>query len=302
MSPQFWGTNEAKIIPFGSLNDRLFNRFRVSRSHAHTKNFYHQHDYFQVWYMEYGSCVHHLNGFDFMQQTGDMIIVPPYLGHYLDTTDSGRFTLICVEFSEQFVDSAAAGIDNNSLFNLIYLKPILDYSAKGTPLLHFDGHAAEHITHVLDDLYAEYIRRDQFYETLVRADMTKLLTLIMCEFEAQHNVEENHIFAQYRASIQEALHYIDENFTQKIYLDDVCKRALMSTSAFSSIFKNITGKTLVEYLNYLRVLRAKDLLVQTNHTILEVGLCCGFRDAVNFSRVFKKITGYQPTVYRKIHT
>ncbi len=302
MYPDFSFAGEAKVIPFHNLNGVIANQFRITRNHAHVKNIYHQHDYFQIWYMEYGSCVHHLNGFDFSQSTGDMIIVPPYLGHYLNTSGSGNFELVCVEFSEHFIDSAAADINKSSLFNLIYLKPLLDYSQEGNPILHFDGLDADNITHVLNDLFDEYIRQDQFFTTLVRADMTKLLTFIVRQFESRRSMDGDRIFAQYRASIQEALRYIDENFTQKIYLNDVCKKALMSTSAFSSIFKNITGKTLVEYLNYLRVLRAKDLLIQTDKSVLEIGLDCGFRDAVNFSRVFKKITGHQPTTYRKIFT
>lgn len=299
---QFYGENQnSHLVPFANLAGKVVNRFRVSKSHAHVKNFYHKHDYFQIWYMNYGQCIHHINGTDFLQTKGDLIIIPPFLSHYLDTTNSLNIELICVEFSEQFIDDAVSDISKTSLFNLIYLEPLVSYAKDAHPILHFEGSVEENICHVLSNLFDEYVRQDKFFSTLVRSDMTKLLTLIVRQYEMQGSIEKDALFAKYRVSIQDALKYIDNNFTQKLYLNDVCKKALMSPSSFSYIFKNITGKTLVEYLNYLRVLRASDLLCKTDKTILEIGLECGFRDAINFSRVFKKFTGYQPSTYRKLY-
>ena len=274
--------------------------FRATRACVNVKNPLHQHDFFQFFYMEEGSCIHHINGFEFTQKTGDLVVIPPYLTHYLDTEASGDFSLIQIEFSDQLIDTELSALNRESFFNLVYLAPLINFSKFGDPILHFEGDEAEQLLHICNDLISIYPRQDPFFTTMARADVTKFLTLIIYKFASVKTIEQDRVFSQYRSSVQEALSYIDQNFTRKLYLQDICKKAMMSSSAFSSIFKNITGKTLVEYINYLRVLRAKELLMSSDKTILEIGLECGFRDAVNFSRTFKKITGYQPTHYRKM--
>lgn len=290
-----WG-----LLPYAKVEGNEVNRILVDRSQVKIRNPLHQHDYFQLWYMQKGSCIHHVNGTDFMQSTGDMIIIPPFLDHYLDTSKSNEVNLIRVAFSDDFIDSAIDQAYQESLYHLIYFEPLIHYPKQIRPILQFAGESAMHIEQILEDLLDEYERRDTFFSTIVRSDMARLLTLIAREYEGYLTGEKNQIFADYRVSIQDALNYIDTHFTKKIYLKDAAQKAMMSPRSFSYIFKTITGKTFVEYLNYVRTLHAAELLIHTDKTLLEIGLDCGFRDAVNFSRVFKKITGYQPSAYRSL--
>ena len=65
-------------------------------------------------------------------------------------------------------------------------------------------------------------------------------------------------------------------------------------------FKEDTGKTPLEYLTWLRLTLAKNLLIQDNFNgIANVALRCGFKDSFYFSTCFKKHTGLTPTQYRK---
>ena len=63
-------------------------------------------------------------------------------------------------------------------------------------------------------------------------------------------------------------------------------------------FKEYTGKTVNEYLTEYRIYIAKQLLEDTEKSILEIALECGFNEASYFIRIFKRQTGISPLKYR----
>ncbi|WP_276357456.1 response regulator transcription factor [Cohnella caldifontis] len=90
-------------------------------------------------------------------------------------------------------------------------------------------------------------------------------------------------------------HYADENLS----LQDMCRHALMSTSYFSSLFKQHTGETFVEYLTGVRMAKAKELLLHSSLKFYEIAEKVGYADPNYFSFLFKKRTGRSPKEYRE---
>lgn len=258
----------------------------------------HSHDYVQMWYVKNGHYRHHLNGVDFKLTRGNLFIVPPYMAHFVDTTGCREAELVACEFSGDFMRIAAQD-DAEHLFDIVYLEPILIHCKTLEPSLYFHGSAAEELESLLSELEHEYNERDRFYSTMIRANVLRLLALIARQYGEQRDFTRDEMFARYRNAVNRALQYIDAHFTEKIYLEDVCRIALMSPSAFSAIFKNITGSTFTEYLLYRRVSKARDLLSETTRPVTDISLDCGFNDPTYFHRVFKKITGISPGQYRK---
>lgn len=103
-----------------------------------------------------------------------------------------------------------------------------------------------------------------------------------------------------KVQVERAIEYIRENYNDKgISLNSVCKHLFISTSYFSLIFKNNTGKTFVEYLTKVRVEKAMELLKTTNMKSYEISNRVGYDDPHYFSLIFKKETGMTPTEYRE---
>jgi two-component system response regulator YesN len=97
-----------------------------------------------------------------------------------------------------------------------------------------------------------------------------------------------------------ALDYIDKNYgNSEVSLNSVCNYLAMSTSYFSSIFKNYTGETFIESLTKKRIDTAKNLIENTALKSYEVANDVGFSDPHYFSITFKKHTGFTPTEYAK---
>ena len=79
----------------------------------------------------------------------------------------------------------------------------------------------------------------------------------------------------------------------------MCAYLAMSTSYFSSIFKNYTGETFIEALTKKRIEKAKILLKNTQKKTYEIAAEVGYGDPHYFSSAFKKMTGMTPREYAK---
>ena len=86
---------------------------------------------------------------------------------------------------------------------------------------------------------------------------------------------------------------------EPIFIEDVARLAMLSQSYFSYLFKAITHKTFVEYLNSLRIQKAMDLLKVTNDLVVDVCFESGFKNVNHFNRTFKSMVGVSPMQYRK---
>lgn len=102
------------------------------------------------------------------------------------------------------------------------------------------------------------------------------------------------------SKIYKALVFVDKNYALQISLEEISDVVNMNPSYFCRVFKKVTGKTLMEYINYVRVWKAENLLTSTEKSILDISVETGFSSVSYFNRVFKKSKGTSPAVYRKI--
>jgi len=99
--------------------------------------------------------------------------------------------------------------------------------------------------------------------------------------------------------ISDAKLYMSQNFTNaNLMLQDVAKAVNMSNSRFSTVFSQQTGQTFTEYLIYLRLSKAKELLKTTGIKSSQIARDVGYNDAHYFSYIFKKNIGLTPSDYR----
>lgn len=92
--------------------------------------------------------------------------------------------------------------------------------------------------------------------------------------------------------------YIQENFHRTITRDSIAQRFNISPNHLSRLFRQQGHMTLVDYLTWVRMERAKFMLKKYHFRLNEVATRCGFQDVNYFFRVFKERTGMTPSQYR----
>jgi AraC family transcriptional regulator len=96
----------------------------------------------------------------------------------------------------------------------------------------------------------------------------------------------------------QVLDYINDYLNQDIKLADLAALLDMSQFHFSRLFKQSIGITPYQYLLQQRVERAKQLLKQTERSIMDIALECGFNSHSHLSKQFRQVTGMSPRAYR----
>ena len=103
-------------------------------------------------------------------------------------------------------------------------------------------------------------------------------------------------------AVAKARSFIAEHQTEEISLGDVARAVNMSAFYFCKTFRKVTGVTFVDYLARLRVESVKNLLLDPHKRISEAAFEAGFQSLSQFNRVFRRVAGEAPTVYReKLH-
>ena len=131
--------------------------------------------------------------------------------------------------------------------------------------------------------------------------------------ESLANVLAVHLLRQYAASkpriaiyegglperqVLQVLEYINEHLNQDIKLADLAQLLGMSQFHFSHLFKQSLGTAPYQYLLQQRVERAKQLLKQTDQSIMDIAFLCGFNSHSHLSKQFRQFTGMTPKAYR----
>lgn len=95
--------------------------------------------------------------------------------------------------------------------------------------------------------------------------------------------------------------YIRANYALDLRACDIAEMIRITPNYFSSIFKQETGRSFHEYVNEIRIDKAKELLASTSELVGTIALAVGYKDYKHFAGLFKKQCGVIPTEYRDMH-
>jgi len=250
----------------------------------------HWHEHIQFFYFTSGEALVRCNSKRLDVCAGDLIIINSNELHYCENLcEDLSYYIIRVDLSFLFsnqIDSCQTKFMTPLAENLILFENLIRNDTE--------------ISGCINKIIKEYFGKELGFELAIKSYIYKLIVLLMRryvkkiltkkEFDSQiKNLNQFNII----------LKYIEDNFTEHITIDLLAKMANMSIHHFCRLFKQITGKSAIEYINQMKIEKAVLLLQDSNYNITEIALACGFNDTNYFSRLFKKYKKISPTEIRK---
>lgn len=139
------------------------------------------------------------------------------------------------------------------------------------------------------ELDSRWVAKEDGYELRCRAIlMTLLHTYIESATRRTHS-------DPHTEKLMRIARYLQEHHTRTFQVSELAARAGLSESRFRVLFKRTLGMSVVKYQNVLKVNRAQSLLLSGEHSVSETSKIIGISDVYYFSRMFKKITGMNPS-------
>lgn len=95
------------------------------------------------------------------------------------------------------------------------------------------------------------------------------------------------------------LHILEDNFRRNVKISFYAEKLFMSERNLNIVCQEVMQQSAGEIIETRKLNEAKNLLVSSNKTIAEIGFEIGYNEKAYFSKVFKRKTGYTPTIFRK---
>ncbi len=260
----------------------------------------HRHEYMQINYIYQGKGKHIINNHQFDILKGDIFVIPPYVPHCISENENSGMEIFEFEFVPEFVNHDFERIENaESFMDFAYIEPFLVSENKVKPRLNIMGKIQVEVENILNEALREYREKSSSYQLMIKSLLLKLLVIVGREFtRSVDNSDDHPVFYRYRDAMQSAVLYIEEKYFDDLCIEQMAKKFLLSQSYFSYLFKSITGKTFIEYLNGLRISKALELLKSTDKRVLDICYEVGFRNVNHFNRMFRQLMGISPMEYR----
>ena len=139
----------------------------------------------------------------------------------------------------------------------------------------------------------------------MRGQITQLVELIQSELK--HNPDGKSVRYLYSylysklldSCAAPSIRYISEHYDLPITVNQLAEMENYNVTYYNDWFKQQTGVSPSLYLRHTRIERAKELLVDTEFTVMEIAVMVGYSSNATFTRAFHSITGMTPKAYRE---
>jgi AraC-like DNA-binding protein len=243
----------------------------------------------------------------YVLQEGDMLLLEPGLHHvgYLPAQVDFYFVHMHRETFRPVGEELIPGDYFKKSNQLMYVSDPYNYDLyeSARPLfpkhLHLPAASCKFIIEKIDETIIALSNKDFHYKLLCSSAMLQILLHIANEYRSQVTAAQDGKNTKYgNEKLQIMLTYLQQHYQTKVTGDGIESDLHMNFDHLNRIFKKDTGITIFEYLQLLRINRAKEYLVTTDMRIYEVATTCGFSNEYHFNRVFTKNTGITPLKYR----
>lgn len=146
----------------------------------------------------------------------------------------------------------------------------------------------------------EHNHRDDSSNNAIMGYVYLLITILNRKYTCKkHTPEGYNIYSRKTVMLDKVINLLEDNYSEQLSLQEISEFAKVSKSYLCKEFRDYTGKTISEYINYLRCIKAKEFLISTDIPISEISYICGFSEPNYFTRKFRQIMGKTPRDIRK---
>ena len=267
-------------------------RVTIAQHDTSKPNLYHTHSFYEFVYIDSGFSTHFYNQTTTLLTPGDVFGMRPGDVHgYVYPKNTILYNCL--------FNLEALGNDLDEIKKLPGLQQILDSDSNPVwQRIRLGPAVRKDAISYLERMRVECEQRQPGWEIKLKGLLMEFLVLFSRSFQEQCNKYEAGEY-RYTQYMYKALEYIEEYYTESILVEEIAAFIGLSTDYFSRMFKQYTGLTPVEYIRYIRLAKAAELLQQPDISIADVAMKVGFEDQGYFSRQFKQVIGVSPSTFQR---
>lgn len=259
--------------------------------------FLHWHEHFEIIIMREGSAVFHIDSRPYEMDPGDVLFVPAGGLHVGYSRCNGDIQFISIVF-------------NGALFNdwshdTIHAELVAPY-AEGKLQLpvqpdKLNKDCAAHYV-LLEQMVREFEAKQPGYPLVIKSHLHMLFTQLartLLPHQAEGRVSSESQHNLNRERFKPLLRQVEERYAERWTIEQAAKVVSLNPYHFCKMFKKLTGRTFVEYVNMCRMNEAERLLRDTTDTVTEIAGQVGCDNPNYFTKLYKQYKGVTPSQVRR---
>ncbi len=282
--PNVEGVDQAVVVHYdhSNLNDIYVNL--------------HLHEYIEIIYCDSGNFSTNINGKFYDFAAGDMVVINSMESHAMTRKGKEQGGYICLRFMPELLYTTSV-----ASFDMKYVMPFILNNSKHQRVFRREEIKDTFIPELIKDAFVEYENKNVGFELALRANISKIfLWIIRYWHETNSDIANNETTdSEMMEKIGRVCEYVNTNYNDDIKASEMAELINLSYSYFSRVFKKYMKKSFSEYLSYVRIIHAEEILASTDKSVTEVAMECGFSATSYFIRQFKEQKGISPKQYRK---
>jgi AraC family L-rhamnose operon transcriptional activator RhaR len=254
----------------------------------------HVHDCIELVHVQRGSGIHTIRGQPYAILAGDCYLIPAGDAHSYTAVDQLRIHNLL------FTPKLFPGEDWRRLVEVPGLRPFLDPVAGQRHKLALDPANDHEVATQFRNVHAELIRGGPGSALAARAQFMVLLLLlgrIAASYLPGSAADDT---GPPPGPAAAAATFIHDHAEEPLTVASVAEAVGLSANYLGELFKAEFGLSVHDYVNRLRIERARDLLAGSDRSVTDIALAVGFDGPSYFGKVFRRATGHTPRAYRRL--
>ena len=250
-------------------------------------DFQHFHQFYEIFILLDEKVGHIIEGDYYPLSRYDIVLLKPMLLHKTEYPEGPPSRRLIIDFA---IPQGGSCLDE-------MIQKALSIFDVELPIFRFPPEQQAALFEPLNEIFRLQLRRPAMTELLIHSRFLEFLCrLYGCRDQNQYVQDPaQDTIAQ---KIYSLTSYIHSHFAEELSLESLSRRIFISPYYLSRQFRQVTGFTLINYIQMTRVRNAQQYLLGTNMKIAEITERCGFTSFSQFNRVFHKLCKSSPSRFR----
>ena len=245
----------------------------ISLSNEHKDFTMNWHENIEMLYFIEGSGIVTCDNSQLKASAGDIVVVNSNNLHAIQAaTSTCRYC--CLIIDKYFCDSFDFSVGDIYFKELIHDNLLIKY---------------------FDVIIQEMLNIKPYYKVSVKATILNILIKLCRYYEVTNTLLINGNGDKKLDMVKATISHIRKHYKEELSIDEICSHIGFSKYYCCHVFKEITGRTIVDYINFLRCSYAHKQLTSGKYNVNESAEMSGFKNLSYFSKVYKKHMGNSPS-------
>lgn len=267
----------------------------VVRHDTHGNAELHKHGFHELVIILSGKGRHITDEDEYPLTAGDVFLIRGDMAHGYDDTERYRMKLVNILFAPRRLGLPLHYLQDLPGYHILFrVEPRLRNYHDFRHHLHLSEVELAKAAEIIAHLQKKLEEKEPGYRFQSLTCLMELIGLFSVSYSNPHPESDRALLR-----MGEVLSFIEQHFTEPITIKQLTRMAHMSESTLMRVFQRVLGRSPIEHVIRVRVLRAAELLQHEDIRITEAAMECGFSDSNYFSRQFRQIMGITPREYHR---